>query len=193
MSFPIRLERDTTIIDWRAYEGGFSTLEATKTSTTQYVVSDGLLHADFATVTCNGTPTIAANKQKAIGINLQAPLAGTDYTPYQISVVAVCDDINCQPVLFVGESIATITSLAAGDLITDVRLLATCEAYGPEGASMNRDMIILAKQNTADRGICFGIGFAAGASAATTVSLQARMSVRRMIGIAPPVIDTTKM
>lgn len=192
MNNPIILERDTPIYDWTAYDL-LSTSQNVASATTWFTHSDGILHDQFATFQSNyAVGSTTADNVRSGGVNMKGPEPGDEYTPYRIDAVAVCDDVNVRPVLFIGESIAAITDDAAGDVITDIRQVAQANAYGPEGASLHYNGIILAKENTAGRGLMVGIGMLAGAAGAAACTIWTHLSVRRLIGVNPTVLNTRK-
>lgn len=189
---PIKLERDTLIVDWTTPIAGVSSSEGAANGYSYRMRSDGLLHETHASVNLQQGPTITATKQKAVGLNFKGPRSGDEYTPYQISANAISQDINMTPVLFVAESIATITDDAAGDVVTDVRIIGVPHTIGAEGQTLDINTIILAKENTAARGMAIGIALIANATAITAKQMWCRLSVRRLVGVSPQVFDTTK-
>lgn len=192
MTGPIILERDTPIIDWRTPLAAFGTSEQAVNGYTYRMRSDGLLHAEYATATVVQSLSITALKQKGMGLNLAGPVSGLEFTPYHVSAIAMTDDINVKPVLFVAESASSITSDAGGDNVTDVRIIAVPKMHGAEGSTLTLDTVIVANENTAGRGIAIGIAMMATAAGVTTQFTWARLSVRRMIGIKPTIRDTRK-
>lgn len=191
--YPIILERDTKIIDWTGYEV-WATTFTLATSSTIRVKSDGLLHVDFGTVKVRGnTPVITARSVSAVGVHITGPVPGVDYTCYSISASCMCADPEVKPFLFIGESPVTITSDAGGDVVTSHRLLGVASLSGAEGSSLEKELTVAVKENTTDLALCFGVGILASASTSAALTAYTHLSVRRLIGNAPPIIDTRKL
>ncbi len=192
--FPIILERDTKIIEWGTELADWSTNEKNPGNASIDMTSDGLLHAAHGTMSIYDAITAVTQlKCRGAGLNMTGPEAGNDYTAYQISVVAHAPDAVLIPLLFVGESIATITNNAAGDAITDVRVIAWADVSGTQGSKLEKDFTIVVKPNTADRGLAIGVAMYAPNTTSGTLQCHCYLSVRRMIGISPPIIDTRKL
>lgn len=191
---PIILERDTHILDWRAHGTSFSTSAVNGKARSYRVRSDGILHPNYSTISVHEEIATTSVKQvRCAGVNMAGPEPGLDFTPYAISCVAMSGHINQVPILVVGESIATITSDAGGDLITEVHTLDGPVMGSTEYSTLNYQRVILVNENTAGRGICFAIGMLATAGTASTALAWCHMSVRRLIGIDPAVLDTRKL
>lgn len=195
MNGPIILERDTPIIDWAAPLGGWCTTIDNPNNADFDVRSDGLLHAKYATMSVSSnTPIVTAGNITACGVHLTGPQVGDDFTPYQISAVCTCEDEEARPFLFVCTSPSTISSTAAGNQVEDVRWLdfgGTPSAS--HGSTLRYDGVILANVNIADRGFCVAIGVKAGLVDTQALAGYARLSVRRLIGVDPPVYDSRKL
>jgi len=193
--FPRILERDTPIIDW-ASKQGWATTETVPGSVTAYVKNSGLLNADFGTVASESlTGTITANRATCVGVHLAGPESGVEYTPYAISCVAIAEDDDVRPYLLMGESPASISSAAAGDLISEVHYLGFGGAgiSGASGIPLEKETTIVIKPNTAGRAICFAVGMLAGAAGAADKRAFVRLTVRRLIAWAPRIIDSRKL
>lgn len=193
MNNPIKIERDTHILDWRAHMAALGTGEATSVGLSFFVRSDGLTHAKFATLSMAAAATITAVKSKAAGFHMSPPKDGDFYTPYQYSVKAMTDDINVRPMLLVGESPASYSSTTVGDAVGDMRLLASGVSHGGEFCSMEANGILVANENTAGRSIAFAVAFAAGAAGATAAGCWIELSVRRLMQVEPLISDFTKL
>ena len=192
MSFPRILERDTRIIDWRTHLAAFCTSTTWWEAQAKKVRSDGLLHTDYATLDVEDDQGIAAGLVRCVGVHLTGPEPGDEFTPYAINVSARAEHAEVSPFLFVGESPATITSNAAGDDVLDTRHILQASHQGTGGGALDGNIFIVANENTADRGICFGVGMMSpvGSSA---LGLQVSMSVRRLVGVEPPIYDSRKL
>lgn len=191
--FPIILERDTRVNDWLNY-GSWPTAYTLLTTSTMKVRSDGVLNTDYANVSSRGTSgVITARSTCAIGVHLTGPLPGSEFTCYQISAACIAADPTVKSLLFIGESPATITNNAGGDTVTAHRLLRTCESSGAEGSMLNVEMTVALPVLTDDLGTCFGIALLAGSGASSDLTAYMHMSVRRLIGINPAIIDTRKL
>lgn len=191
--FPIRLERDTPIVDWQATE-----LWATSTSnpvaSTHLVRSDGGLKGDFGSIDLrNVTIAITARLSVCAGIHLPGPKRGDDFTLYAVSVVAMAGDSNVRPYLFMGESPASITNAAGGDIVTDIKFLAFGDTSGTDGSMMKHEVTVAVFETPNDRAVCFGIGMMAGVATGLAAMGLARLCVRRLIGPGPRVIDPNKL
>lgn len=194
MTYPRILERDTQIIDWRARLGGWGTGGSGSGGTSYAVRSDGLLHVSFATLDVfSSTVNPAVNIINSVGVHLTGPDPGDEFTPYSISCMAHTTDPDVIPMLFLGESPASITSDSAGNTVTEIRHIALGESPGPNGSVLMKDMTIICPEKTAGRGLCIAIGMMAGPNTAPTNNrCYARLSVRRLFGVHPPIIDTRK-
>lgn len=191
--FPNILERDTRIIDWTGYQT-WCTAFSLLTASTIKVKSDGLIHADFATVKVRAaTPVITARSVCATGIHITGPLAGTEHTCYSVSAVCMAADPEVIPFLFLAESGATINNDAAGNSCNSHRLLGVAHMSGAEGSALEKELTIAVKVNTADKSLVFGIGILANASTSAALTAYMHLSVRRLIGVNPAIIDTRKL
>lgn len=194
MPYPIRLERDTPIIDWAAYIVAWCTTDANPNSSIHAMRSDGLIHPDYGTMDClANTEIITARLAFCNGLHIQAPLEGLEFTPYQISAVAMHEDDEVRPFVFMGESPAVLTSLIAGDSVTDVRFLSFGDSPNLVGSKLEYNETILVKQTPNLRSLAFGIGMTCGGTDSLNAGGFCRLSVRRLVGVAPDVYDTTKL
>lgn len=193
--YPIILERDTPIINWATVHLWANALSDPLTGSFAAVRSNGLLAGDFATMTVNEkTAAVTGELAVCAGIHLAGPEPGVEFTPYAISCAAMAVDPELRPFLFVGESPASITNGANGDVVTDIQLLAFGE--GPNefhGSSLAVDMTVVISEKTTDRAVCFGIGMMAGISTSGNKGGYARLSVNRMIKAGPRIIDNRKL
>lgn len=191
--FPIILERDAPVIDWLA-DGLWATSTSNVTSASWFVRSDGLVKLDYGTLNVRAaTVALAASKLVAAGIHITQPEPGEEFTPYAISCVAMGVDPNVRPVLFVGESPATITNDATGDVVTEVRFLAFGDTPGTYGSSMEKEVVLVINENTVPRALCIGVAMMSGTSSALAAAALVRLSVRRLIGVNPPIHDSRKL
>lgn len=187
------LERDTHIENWSTGFTDLGTVETGQSSTSPSVLSDGALHPEYATLTMMGNVTLhTAAKQKAVGVHLTGPADGNGYTPYQISCVAMSDSVIVRPVLCIGLSPATITADTTGDVVTFSRILAVPNAHQAEASCLQKEIIFVANVKTATRGMCVLVNFIAGAAGAANVACYVNLSVRRLLGVAPLILDTRK-
>ncbi len=187
------MERDTPIIDWSTVRAWSTDITSPTTSQID-VRSNGALSTKYATLSVRAlTGAITARSCVAAGLHITGPKAGAEFTPYALSCLAVGGDSNVRPFLFVAESPATITNNAAGDAVTDVHWLAAGDTPGTDGSKLQADMVIVCNPNTADRALCFGVAMLAGVSAALDTACFVRLSVRRLIGVNPAILDTRKM
>jgi len=188
-----RLEQDTRIIDWSAQLGGWCQMEVASSSDSPRVRSDGVTHTTFGTLSTQEDIAIADGVTNCVGIHIVGPKAGADYTAYQVSASLFCSDNLLIPFLFVAESPASITSSANGDIVSDMRLLAVGESISASGGVLDVDMTFIANENTADRPICIGLGVSCANAASSAEAIVGYLSVRRLIGVDPTVIDTRKL
>lgn len=189
---PRILERDTHIIDWPTAVA-WCTTTGDPAGGTHTVRSDGLVGADYKTMTTRAlTGAIAAGTVICNGVHLAGPMTGAEFTPYAISVMAMAEDNNVRPYLFIAESPATITSDAGGDACAQVRYLAFGDGPETYGGKLNADMIIAVTEKTADRNICIGVAMLAGTTGGATNGGLVQLSVRRLIGPGPRVVDVRK-
>lgn len=191
--FPIILERDTPIIDWSA-QATWPTVETNLGANTAEVRSDGILHPDYGTMWISDkTGSVTAELAVCAGVHLAGPMDGLDYTAYQVSVVAMGSDPRIRPYLFMGVSPAVITSDATGDTVSNINVLGFADAPTPDyGSTMEKEVTFITKVKTADRGLCIGVGMLAGLFGSANNRAMVRMSVRRLIGVNPSVLDTRK-
>lgn len=190
--FPIRVERDTQIVDWAALTLALSTSQSTALGDDIRMASDGLVPDNFAVAHTKGlTIAVTANKITAMGINIQGPDKGIDYTMYSYNAFAWCADPELIPFLFCAVSIATPTSAVGGDLVEHYSLI----AKGGATSLQSEGTILLPKTDavSADRAVAFGIGFNAKGSTSGTLASYTRLSVRRLMANEPSFIDTTKL
>lgn len=193
--YPRIMERETEIVDSTADTAGTATADENPISTSYLTRSDGVVYANYATLTvAKLSAVIAARKIRCVGIHLQGPEPGTDFTPYAVSVNAHCVDDKLRPVFFIGESPAVINADAAGNNVTDVRRLRYSMA-GAVGAgnSLHAELVVVVKPNTADRAVCFGIGMLTGVVLSGDEQTFVHMTVRRLIGVDPLILDTRKL
>lgn len=193
--YPIILERDTDIVDWGSRTAGTITSDDDPTAANYLVRSDGVLYPDFGVLlVAKLSAVVAADKCRSVGIHIQGPQPGLEYTPYAVDVNAHCVDEKLRPCFFVGESPATITSAAGGNTVTETRLLRFPETGAAlVGSSLKASFTLIIAENTADRGVCFGICMMAGLLPCSDEPHYVHMSVRRLIGVNPLLIDTRKM
>lgn len=191
--FPIILERDTPIIDWQSYLEWCDT-EMVAATQTGKVRSDGVLKVHYGTLDSVGsTGAITARKSVCLGLHITGPEPGVEFTPYSVSVVAMAADKNVRPYLFVAESPAVITNDADGDTVTDLRLLGLGPTPGTDGANLEKDVTVVVTEKTADRALCFGVGMMAGVAGGLDVRGYFRLSVRRLVGPGPRIVDARKL
>lgn len=194
--FPIILERDTPIVDWRTGLAGWAT-DATSTQGEIYsVVSDGLLHADYGTMYIAQPAGPTAGKCECAGLHITQPETLDEFTPYAISVVAMSEDPLTWPFLFIGISPATITSDATGDVLSKCRIIGVADNIDAPGACMEKEVtIVVAKMPVGleARALCVGVGMTAGTVNSADKHCWAYLSVRRLVGNNPPIIDTRKL
>lgn len=191
--FPHILERDTPIHDWRTAGTSWSTSAVNTKGRSYNCRSDGILHPKYGTLSVHeDIAAITAATIRGAGINMVGPEAGVEFTPYAINCVAMSGDADMHPILFIGESIAAITSDAGGDLVTEVHHLAVGRNIGTEYSGLEYNGIILINPNTADRGVCIGVGMHATATNVTTGLAWMNLQVRRLVGVSPAVYDTRK-
>lgn len=186
--FPIILERDTPIIDWPTYQLWCTSL-SNPFAGSLLVRSDGILKLDSASIDANDdTGVITSDLATCIGLHLTGPEPGTELTPYSVSCVAASEDPDVRPFLFVAESPASITSAAGGNTVTDVRYL----GFGNKN-TLDKEVTIVAAENTLDRGICFGVGMWGHGGPGADEAGMVRLCVRRLIAPGPRVVDTRKL
>lgn len=191
--YPIKLERDTNIIDWSAFSpAGWCTTFQVITATNQ-VRSDGTLYTDYAVMGSNlPTGAIPARQATFVGIHMAAPAEGDEFTCYQITARIQCDDPTVRPLLIVGEA-QSVGAAAGGDPVKETRLLDCTRYSGAEGASLRTDMTVaLATLPTVAKTPCFALGVLAGTGASASLNAFYHLAVRRLIGVAPTIIDMTK-
>lgn len=191
--FPIILERDTPIIDWSAYVDWATTLSSLNAASFN-VRSDGLLKGDYGSLYSKAnTGVITAGNVTCAGVHLPGPEPGVEFTPYAVSCIAMAEDDDVRPLMFIGESPVTITSDVTGDVVTGIRMLGFAHAVGDQGSHMEREMTVVVTELTADRALCFGVAMAAGSTGGATAAGMVSLSVRRLIGPGPRIVDARKL
>lgn len=190
--FPIRLERDTNLVDWTSGFPGWCTDHNIITANNQ-VRSDGVLHSDYAIIDFNGAQGMAARKATFAGVHLAAPLEEEGFTCYQITARMQCDEPTVRPILVVGEA-QTVTADAGGDQIKHTSLLDVALYSGLEGAALRTDMTIALPPMEEDgTNPCFAVGLLAGDASSVTENGWFHLAVRRLVGVNPKILDTTKL
>lgn len=193
MPYPIRLERDTLLLDWNADIADWCTVEQAVNSTSFSVRSDGLLNDSYGNLSLSRNQGVSSRDCRCVGVHLVGPDDGSDWTAYAISVQAMSQSPLVRPFLFTGESPATITTGAAGDVVTNIRIIGNADSSGDEGATMDKEITVAINARTADRGFCVGVGMMSGSGASAAVGCTARLSVRRLVKYEPSVLDTKKI
>lgn len=192
--FPNILERDTRIIDWASVVSGWCTTFQDAIAITPKVRSNGVLNDEYATCTVKAaTGVIPAGNITCAGLHMKAPQSGAEFTPYQVSVSVYCEDLNVRPFLFVGRSPTTLTADATGDSVGIWRIIGIPNHSGPNGSALDKEITIVANPPAADQGLCFYVGLIAGVTISTNLAAAMHMSVRRLIGPGPRVIDVRKL
>lgn len=193
--YPIILERDTDVINWATTLNTLSTIESDPEDETIRVKSSGTLNVDYGTLTLSMlSGVITARRIRAAGVHITGPQPGNDFTPYAVSVQATCADESLRPYLLIGESPATITSNDTGDVVTNMNVLATPMASnGSGGSSLQRSFTAVVAVKTDDRALCFALAFLAGVGASLNDAVIAHLTVRRLIGLDPSIIDARKL
>lgn len=194
--FPIILERDAQINEWNTRIAGFPTAMATMAGEAYIMRSDGVLYTDFGSmyVTADAGPTLG--KCECVGLYLTTPEELDEFTPYQISAFAMTEDPLLRPFLFCGIAPATITNDAGGDTLSKCRILGVFDSGDAFGAAMEVETTIVNKKMPSGkegRALAIGIGFWAGQTNGADKACLARVSVRRLVGVEPAVIDTRKL
>ncbi len=191
--FPIIFERDTPIIDWPSQSLWATTLTDIGNNTAN-VRSNGVLNPDYATLfSYSFAGVITTTLSACLGVHLAGPQPGSEFTAYQVSVVAMALDPVLRPYVFMGESPASITTAAGGDVVTDIHALGWGDTPGTTGAKMEKEVTFVVNVNTADRGICVGVGLMAGITNSLSRRAMVRLCVRRLVGPQPRVIDVRKL
>lgn len=195
--YPNILERDSRIYDWPTKLAGWCTTVSALSSTTLTVRSDGTLYSNgYGTLSIQAdTGVLGAREATAVGLHIQGPedLSGSEFTPYLIEACAWSEDDEVRPFLFMGETSAVITSGAGGHSVTPWHFLHAPDQHSSEGGALNYCGAVLVNPNTADRGVCFGIGMSAGPSGAATLGGYGYMCVRRLTEVAPTIFDGRKL
>lgn len=192
--FPIILERDTPIIDWTARLSGWPTSSAAAASEVFEMRSDGLLKVDYGTMDVANVSGPTTGECECCGLYITGPEALDEFTPYAISAVAMSEDALIRPFLFIGMAPATITSDAGGDALTICRVIGVADLVDAQGACLEIDRTIIVKEMpTAGRALAVGVGMMAGIGNSANVHCWARLSVRRLVGNNPAIIDTRKL
>lgn len=187
------LERDCKVVDWSTYQAWCTTFYDPQLST-HTVRSSGVVNPEFGVVDIRQfMGTITTRTATATGVHVDGPLPGDEYTPYQVSCSAYTEDPVVRPMLFVGESPASPTSGAGGDSITNCRLISVGGEASTEGAYLQEETIVALPENTADRALCFFVAMYAGSGAGSNLRGFVHLSVRRLIGVHPPILDTRKL
>lgn len=198
MSHPIRLERDTFVVNWRAELAAWATTAINPNIDTWNVRSDASVSTDYAVVTnFANTGAIGAGVGYAVGVHIEDPeeTRGNDdnqFSLYAVQARAMHEDENIRPVLFVGESPASITSDAAGDLVTDIRIIGVPDGSSVNGGCLNVESVIAIKETTNGRKLCFGVAMLAGLTAGANGAGLMNLCVRSLIGSKPMILDPTK-
>lgn len=191
--YPIILERDTVIINWQDKLAGWPDLELGHShNESMRMRNDGIVHPEFATMEVMNLTTITAQFQKGVGVNMTPPEDGTEFTPYQIRATASAESPEVMPFLFVGESQDPPTSVSGGDFIGDYRVIAVGNMGGVGGGTLDVDLTIVVIPNPAAAPLCIGVCMMAYGTALSSL-LRANVSVRRLMGVAPALIDTRKL
>lgn len=191
--FPIRLERDTNIVAWQGYEAGWCTDSNPITANNQ-VRSDGVLHPDYAVIDMNGaTGAMLTREATFIGLHIAAPEDDSGFTCYQIHARAQCDGGDIRPILVIGEA-QTVTSDATGDQIKQTRLLDVASFRDLEGGMLKTEMTIACPPlPTAGKNPCFAVGMLNGVGTSSNLNAWVHLSVRRLVGVNPKILDATKL
>lgn len=190
--YPIRLERDTHIIDWTSHLAGWCTTFALPRANMD-VRSDGVLYTEYGCMDVRlGTGVITTLKASSVGLHISGAEPGAELTPYAVSVSALSTDPLARPMLMVGESPAVLTSDATGDVVGLSRLLVAAEGHGDQGHSLNADFTVLIAEKTVGRNLCFFVAMLADAAASADLDALVALSVRRLVGVSPGVFDTNK-
>lgn len=199
MTHPIRLERDTFIVSWIADLAGWCTTAIGPGSDSWAVRSSGNVGTDWAVESIiQNTGVVAANTGFAVGVHIEGPeeTLGVDdnqFSLYAVQAVAYCEDENLRPMLFIGESPASVTNSAAGNTVTDVRIIGVPDGSGTQGGCLSVEMVLAVKENTADRNLCFGVAVMAGLTGSSNANCLMNMCVRRLLGSRPAILDATKL
>lgn len=200
MPHPIRLERDTFVVNMNNAVAGWCTTAINNNLDAWAVRSDGVTVTDYgvATVMTN-LPIIAAGAGVAYGIHIQAPevTEGNDanvFSLYAVQAEAWCEDDNIRPFLFVGESPSSITSGSGGNVVTDVRLIGTPTGSALAGGNLSIEKVVAIKEVPGgEANICFGVAMLAGLVGGTAVGGFSNLCVRRLLGNKPQILDGTKL
>lgn len=200
MSNPIRIERDTFIVNWHADIPGWCTTTIDPATDSWAVRSDGVQVIDYGVVSTQAqVGTLAAGLASAIGVHISGPeptLGGDSeqFSLYAVQVVATSEDPDIGCVLFVGESPASITNDAAGNTVSDVRLIGVHSGNTNDSGGLERELIVAVKENTADRALCFGVAAFVGAAGTAVPNYTIfNLCVRRLLGNKPLILDPTKL
>ncbi len=195
--FPIRLERDTKIVNWALKMGGWPTATSASDGEDCTMRSDGVLNADYGLVQVKAdTIAVPANRMIGAGVHMSGPLDGEEFTLYSYCVDIWTSDTELIPVFYVAVSPATITSDATGDLCEQFSLIGTADGMSTEYKALHREGVValpLTDAVAAGRGVAFGAGLATTASASGTLKAYMRLSVRRLVANEPSILDTTKL
>lgn len=199
MAFPIRLERDTHIINWHPDLAGWCTTLCDPGIDVWQVRSDGVLVTDYGAVACTKTTgAITGSKGTALGIHITGPevnetTQANEFTLYSVQVQGYAVDENVRPMLFIGESPAAISNVAGGNAVADVRILGVPDGSGVAGGCLQVELTVAVKETTNSRNVCFGVAMVAGITVSTDVDAIFHLSVRRLVGVKPAIYDTYKV
>lgn len=193
--FPIILERDSVIVDWTSLIA-WSTTETDPRTPDSNVRSDGVVYQDYGTLYTSGlTGTITANASRCTGLHIAGPEPGDEFTAYALSCVAMAEDPQVRPYLFVAESPAAPSATSVGQTCGETRFLAFADApKGNGGAELAKDTLVVVAESTNKRGLCFGVGMlATGPAGGATEGGYIRLCVRRLVGPGPRIVDIRKL
>lgn len=192
--FPIILERDATLVSIPVKEFWCETLSNPRLGTAE-VRSDGVLYPDYGQlIVSESMGVVTTRNATCAGLHMGAPEPGGDYTPYAVHCVAMSEDLNVRPYLFMGQGPSSVTDISTGNQVSVVSYLAFGPTPGTEGSNMSFDAIVnVVEMNIPTRPVTFAVGMLAGATAGTDGPAGfVRMTVRRLIAPGPRVIDTRK-
>lgn len=194
--YPIILERDNHIVSWADGLAAWSTTAASVEGGGYRMVSDGLLNADYGAMHIFQLCNPLLGKMEGAGLNITQPETLDEYTPYEIHAVAMTEDPLVRPYLFVGISAATITNASTGDLLSKCKIIGTADYDSDTGSAMDRELTIIVPKmpvGLETRGLAIGIGMMAGTVNAGNDHAFASLSVRRLPGNSPAIMDTRKL
>lgn len=194
--FPRILERDTQIMDWKDRLSGWPTNSVAVSLDVYQARSDGVLYKEFATLDVANAAGPLADNCETVCVHMSQPETLDEYTPYAISAVAMSEDPLIRPFLFIGISPASITSDGGGDILAKCRIIGVADLVDDSGACMSKELTIVVAKMPAGlttRALAIGVGMMAGTVNSANVHCWARLSVRRLVGNSPPIIDTRKL